>query len=662
MEQRRFLTFAIFSLAVVFIWQSFVVPRFFPAKPQAKKQAEKKDDAEKKPASVEAVDKAPPETEKPAEKPDEKPAELKPVKHERKIVELGSINPESGYRMNAVLTSRGAAVQEIQLNDPRYRELIAQPGKPPDNKKVHPPLRVVGNGAATAMTLQTAMPQFGVDLNKWDWEVVSTTPAEAPHEQVVFRMTSPDGQLEVLKTYRVAKVDLKLELPEGPAYELHMDLTVRNRGENSRKLNYELQGPIGLPLENVENTPKFRDVAVGFLNEDGSISAQLLDAKSIASDKSEEWKRPLKYIGVDAQYFCALVLPGGDQIKSPYIKSSTQVVTEKANANELQRSDISVVLTSVDLEIPGVEKPGGAPGEVAHSYRLFAGPKREELVTHVGAPTVVTYGFFSIISRPMLLLLKLFYALFHNYGVAIICLTVIVRACMFPLSIKQARGAAKMQEIQPEMAAIKEKYGKDPEKFRKAYAELFAKHNYHPLSGCLPALVQLPIFMGLYNALYYAVDLRMASFLWVENLAAPDALFQLPFRIPLTGWTEFNLLPIISTVLLLIQQKMFMPPPMSEEQAMQQKMMNLIMPPMMGILFYRVPAGLCVYFVVSSLWGMTERKLLPKVTKHPPPPPATVSTARTEPRTPSGNGSESEGFFSKLLKAAEKEASAKRRK
>jgi len=568
--------------------------------------------------------------------------------------------------MTAAITTRGAAVQEILLNDPRYIELVAQPPKPPENKKVHPPLRVVGNGAAKELTLQTAIPDFGADLNRWDWEVVSISPEKSPHEQATFRLTSPDGKLEVLKTYRLAKVDDKRDPPEGPAYELQLDLTLRNRGDEARTLNYELQGPVGLPLENVDNTSKFRDVVVGFVGEDGAVDAKVLDGKSIANDKTEEWKSPVKYIGVDVQFFAALLLPAGDQFKSSYIKSATQVVTDKADKAELQKSDVSFKLMSVDLKLPAAAD-GGPASEITHQYRLYAGPKRSDLLNALGAPNVIAYGtLFGIdvtwICRGMVSLLKFFYGIFHNYGIAIICLTIVVRGCLFPLSIKQARGAAKMQELQPELTALREKYGKDREKMGKAQMELFAKHKYNPLSGCLPVFMQLPIFVGLYQSLNHAVDLRMAPFLWMDNLAGPDAIFPLPFRIPLTGWTEFNLLPIITVVLFLFQQKMFMPPALNDEQAMQQKMMNF-MTLFMGFLFYRVPSGLCVYFIASSLWGMAERKLLPKVTKHPPPPPAeTVLTTSKSDGGGNGNGAESEGFFSKLLKAAEKDASVRRKK
>ena len=135
----------------------------------------------------------------------------------------------------------------------------------------------------------------------------------------------------------------------------------------------------------------------------------------------------------------------------------------------------------------------------------------------------------------------------------------------------------------------------------------------------------------------------MASFLWVDNLAAPDALFEMGFSIPFLG-SDFNLLPLITVVLFYAQQKMFMPPPTTDEMAMQQKMMNFMMI-FMGFLFYRVPAGLCVYFIASSAWGMSERKLLEYLPEKP------VDPAKLEKKK-----KKKDGFFGKLMKQMQEAA------
>jgi YidC/Oxa1 family membrane protein insertase len=218
---------------------------------------------------------------------------------------------------------------------------------------------------------------------------------------------------------------------------------------------------------------------------------------------------------------------------------------------------------------------------------------------------------------------------------------------MFPLSRKQALNAAKMQELQPEIKRLHEKYKNDTEKKTKAQQDLFRQHNYNPLSGCMPALVQLPIFIGLYRSLMVDIELRQAALFgegirWASNLAAPDMLWDWTAYMPamVTHGTGFlalgpylNIFPLITVGLYIWQQNSFMPPPADEQAALQQKMMKY-MTILVGIMFYRVASGLCIYLIVSSAWGMCERKLLPKAApkNHPAGTTAAVSTAS------SGNG------------------------
>jgi YidC/Oxa1 family membrane protein insertase len=217
-----------------------------------------------------------------------------------------------------------------------------------------------------------------------------------------------------------------------------------------------------------------------------------------------------------------------------------------------------------------------------------------------------------------------------TYGLAIILLTAVVRGAMFPLSRKQAIGALKMQQIQPELKRIQEQYKNNAEAKMRAQQELFRKHNYHPASGCLVMLVQLPIFIALYRALMVDVELRQApliseSIRWCSNLAAPDMLYDWSWFMP--AWVNqgqaqgmfapgpyFNLLPILTIVLFLAQQKMFMPPPTDDQARMQQKIMKYMMI-FIGVLFFKVASGLCIYFIASSLWGLGERQFMPKPAK-----------------------------------------------
>ena len=687
MDTKRFALFIVLSMGVLLGWQ-YIEKKFLraPKKPNAVAKEGSKDskkDSDKKTADAKAgADKSGTIGDKSGDKGDKKAADAKgadgkaqpaaPKKPvitlQQQYVQIGSPDPETGLRLNATLSTIGASIDFVELNDKRYRDL----------SKKHPPLKVVGPGEGPQRTFQTNVLGLGEDdLQTKNWEVVEElkTPTEC-----VFRYPpkAANSPIEVLKKFSVQKVaDSNGELNELPAYELLCEITFQNKSNEARNVQYELQGPVGLPLENVDNAQKFRDLVAGFYSDkgNGAIDYQLLAAASlgeqVATDKVEEWKRPAKYLGVDVQYFCALLMPQGDQQKEPYFEKVRGAVSGDVPAKK-QLVDSTLVMSSKEISVPAAA--GDKPGSVTHSFKLFLGPKRGDLLEPLDASRVIDYGWFGWISRPMLSLLKTFYGMFGSYGIAIICLTIVVRGCMFPISIRQARSAAvtqeKMAKLQPELNALKEKYGNDKEKFFKAQMELFAKHNYNPLQaagGCLLVFLQLPVFMGLYNALNHAVELRLAKFLWIENLAAPDALFHLPFTVPFLGWTEFNLLPIITVILYVVQQKMLMPPPMNEEQAMQQKMMNYMMI-FMGAMFYRVPAGLCVYFIASSLWGLAERKLLPKVS------PAKAGDTDTElgtddrkrpPEPPSGKGRgsdapEANGFLARLLRAADKEVAAKR--
>jgi YidC/Oxa1 family membrane protein insertase len=669
MEQKRFLIFVVTTVAILMGWQAFVMPRFMPPKPApvVQRDAQPEGQAARKPALADKAQKPEAVAEKPgAEKPGaEKPGAEKPgaekaiadkpaegaapgeelselKKHPHRMVALGSLQSDSAFRMLVTLDSRGAAISQIELNDPRYRDL--------QNRQQ--PLKVIGSTRTAVETLQTAIPALDLQLRKYgltgnslDWEIV---PGSQSESAVTFRLISPDGKLEVLKRFELPKVDPAAARPEAPAYDLRFALTVKNLGDEPRTVQYELQGPVGMPLENADFARKFRDVAVGFVTDKGGVKAQIVTAKEVAQQaqdgKIEEWKSPIRYIGVDVQYFAALLLPKPAPDQAPFVSSSKAVLV---GPNHKERSEVSIHLASADLDLPAATAQDPAPA-VTHEYELFAGPKRESLLPE-GASSIIDYGFSRnlYIPQAMLGLLDFFHNLFPSwawpYGWAIIMLTVVVRMLLFPLSRKQAMSAVKMQAIQPEIAALKKKYGSDTEKLGRAQMELFRKHNYSPFGGCLPMIVQLPIMIGLYQALNVSVDLRQADFLWVKNLAAPDALFRFPFSLPFLGW-DFNLLPIITIGLFILQQKMFTPPALDKEQEMQQKMMSFMMI-FMGFMFYNVPAGLCVYFIASSLWGLAERKLLPKAK------PA-GATGGDGPEGPGGeSGGNNGGFFSKATPA-----------
>jgi YidC/Oxa1 family membrane protein insertase len=208
------------------------------------------------------------------------------------------------------------------------------------------------------------------------------------------------------------------------------------------------------------------------------------------------------------------------------------------------------------------------------------------------------------------------------YGLCIILLTLMVRGMMFPISRKQALMGQKMQALAPELKKLTEKFKDNPQGKQMAQMELYRKHGVNPIGTCWVGFLQMPIYLGLFYALQESIHFRLAPFLWIDNLAAPDMLFWWTDSIPwISRWNDygsmvflgpfFNLLPILAAGLTLVHQKLSMPPATDEQSAMQQKMMKYMVV-FMAFMFYKVAAGVALYYVVSNLWNITERRLLPK--------------------------------------------------
>ncbi len=239
-----------------------------------------------------------------------------------------------------------------------------------------------------------------------------------------------------------------------------------------------------------------------------------------------------------------------------------------------------------------------------------------------------------LFTRLMHWLLNLLHYVF-GYGLSIVVLTLMVRGAMFPISRKQALFSIRMQELAPELKKVQEKHADDPAAKMQATQEFYRKHGINPLGSCWPMFLQMPIFLGLYFALQESIHFRLADFLWIKSLSAPDMLLWWTESIPYISVPDnlggvvylgpyLNILPVIAAALMLVQQIQTMPPPTDEQTAMQQKMMKWMVI-IFGVMFYKVAAGLCMYFIASSLWGVAERKLLPKKQTSPGVPPEAAS-------------------------------------
>ncbi len=623
MEQRRFFLFLALSMSLWLAWWNFAVPVFFPGFMPQKKPGAKIEELFKDASDADASDAIPADALRVANAdlpPNAAPVNVPAVtvpKHPDRTVLLGPADPNSqqpdGAKANAdeflvaaSLTSQGAAVDFVELTDKKRYPAFGHRGER---------VRVLGSNSGTplktfSLQVPTIDKQLGISsLDRVSWEIIPETDPSLSDRAATFRFVSPDGQWELIKHFELTQLtheqlkqpQFQDHLVEG--YELKLKITARNLTDRPQQLSYTLQGPVGIPLEDAENSYKYRDIRMGWLRDDGGIDESKVSAaetvKKVKNKTIGDWKRKVKYIGVDVLYFAALVMPGPDQVES------ARGVVANENLSKAEFSDISVELTSAALTVPGRDS-------VSHDYTLFAGPKRKELIGQLSAMAVMDYGWFDAICRGMVWLLNTFHHLGLSYGIAIICLTALVRTLLMPISKHQAANAEKMKVLQPKMLAkqkeLEAKYGKNTEEYMKAAQDLSKEQIGLMMSGCLPVFLQLPIFIALYRAIGSSIELRMEPFLWFENLASPDALFKLPFVVPWFGWTHFNLLPCISTGLMFIHQKLTMPAPTNEEQAQQQKMMSYMMI-FMGAMFFRVPSGLCLYFIATNIWSMTERWL-----------------------------------------------------
>lgn len=471
----------------------------------------------------------------------------------------------------------------------------------------------------------------GVALSESNWEIV-----EQDETSVTFRQRVPQHNLEVIKRYRIATIaNEEQSEADFPAYHLTLDIEIRNGGDKPiNNLAYRLDGPNGLPLEGWwyahkvgrEWTVGLRDIFARHVGEDDPV--QFGPQAVIDGDFEPMMGTPLAYIGIDAQYFSAMLIPEKPSLDTTWIDQALATLLSpqpKARGTEGRYANVSFRLISKELTLE--------PGEtLKHSYKLFAGPKRPELLKKyqvVGDPAyslgdLEYYGWFSSVSTGMLAILHFFYGIVGNYGIAIIMLTVLVRLCLFPISRKQAKSMAAMQALRPEMDKLKEKYKNDMQKQSSEMQALYRKHNINPLGGCLPMFIQLPIMLGLYRALAVDLELRQAPLIsesvrWCSNLGAPDMLFDWSGFMPefitsgqgfLGLGPYFNILPIVTIFLFILQQKLFMPEAANEQAALQQKIMQYMMI-FMGLMFFKVASGLCIYFIASSIWGIAERKLIP---------------------------------------------------
>jgi YidC/Oxa1 family membrane protein insertase len=233
-----------------------------------------------------------------------------------------------------------------------------------------------------------------------------------------------------------------------------------------------------------------------------------------------------------------------------------------------------------------------APGQSLTSQtRLYVGPNVQGTLDAVapGLDLTIDYGMFKIIAVPMHWVLSQFHAITKNWGVAIILLVLLIKGLTWKLTAVQYKSSAKMRKLAPRIQALKERYGDDKVKMQQATMELYKKEKVNPMGGCLPVLITMPVFYGLYFVLTYSLELRHAPFLWIPDLSTHDPLY---------------ILPIIYALVMLGTQ--WLNPAAAGMDPAQAKMMK-VMPLLFTVMFAFFPAGLCLYYAVNGLVGLGQQ-------------------------------------------------------
>lgn len=256
---------------------------------------------------------------------------------------------------------------------------------------------------------------------------------------------------------------------------------------------------------------------------------------------------------------------------------------------------------------PAVVNPGSA-FELGYTY--YIGPKNYSILKAAGNnmegvmefETIGTFSWMNWLMEParrfLLWTMNKFHLVIPNYGVAIILLTLLIRILFWPLTHKSTESMKRMQEIQPEIKALQEKYKKDPQRMQQETMKLYKEKKVNPMGGCLPMFIQIPVFIALFTVLRNAIELRYSGFLWIADLSQPENLFA--GKVPFVG--ALNILPIVMSISMIWQQKLTSPATAATpEQQQQQKMMMFMMPIMMLFFFYSMPSGLVLYWTTSNL-------------------------------------------------------------
>ena len=401
---------------------------------------------------------------------------------------------------------------------------------------------------------------FSTDLASDRLQVNSAT------RNLTFSWRSPEGVV-IEKIYHfnpgsyVVGLDVSVKNGSGRVIQDRLALSINGRAPTDKRM-YSFQGPSALIND------ELKQIKIKNLEDQNTLDGNV------------------KWLAIQSRYFVASLIP--DQVEEARVYLA--LISEKSLAAQYQQGQKAI-------------PPGN---QYTYKYRLYVGPKKISYLKNVGnnLEKLVDFGWFDFIARPFLWLLNIFYGVIPNYGIAIIILTILVKAVLWPLGQKSYKSMSEMKKLQPLMKEIREKYKDDKQRMNQEVMGLYKTYKINPLGGCLPMIVQLPVFFALYRMLYQAIELRHAPFfLWIDDLSAPDRLFRFGFSIPfMEPPYGIPVLTVIMGASMLLQQKMS--PPMGD--ATQAKMM-MFMPIIFTVIFINFSSGLVLYWLVNNILSIAQQ-------------------------------------------------------
>jgi len=387
----------------------------------------------------------------------------------------------------------------------------------------------------------------------------------------LFRVQKDFSQLDeghptgkVILTHESSDSDLWVQKEITFHYDSYaVDIIIRTRG-----ISENLDLGLGTNFGVVEWGQGF----IGLLGSAWMIGEELEKKSPEADAPTLRRDGPVRWLALQDKYFMSVFIP--------------------ENANSLFSK-----LENERVVSAGISLPGGS-GEQVHKTRLYAGPKQYDVLKSfgIGLEDTIDFGWFiygswsivKAVAKPLFSILRFLYEYTHNYGVAIILLTLGIKLLFVPLQYKSYKSMQGMQTIQPKVLALQEKFKDNKEKLNQELMKLYKEHKVNPVGGCLPMVLQMPVFVALFNILYMTIDLRQAPFmLWIQDLSAQD---------------PYYVLPVLMGISMVVQQKI-MPTTMDPTQA---KMM-MILPVGLTFLFVTFPAGLVLYWVTNNVLTVTQQ-------------------------------------------------------